>query len=433
MNAFLNALRRMFRSASRPSAPRGARLRLEALEDRMVPSTVGLADSGQAFEAFAANSGLYGFSTGGGWQQLTTATPNLIAVNNSGEIAAAFGSNGLWRFEHGWQKLTTASPSLIAIDNVGNVAAVIPGGGLYLFQDGSGWQRLTVATPNAMAMDVEGGLVGAFGSLGVWAYNAGWHELTSANASAVAIDKARDVAAAVPGGGLWVDVGSKSWEQVATATPNVVAINATGGLAGVFGSAGLWLDYRGWRQLTPASPSQIAINSSGAVAGDFGDPDLWLHTLNGWQELSNQQGGGGGHINGQSFTLTLNVDVPLSLQVSPYGGADLSGQATVQFTSDGAGAWNFGGTVTLQQDQPLKADDSQFAWDYSGVYSFQGHVSSNGTVSTFYFRSSQLAILASYCDFEISSDGSVTFGGSLSFTAGVPNGAVEGNGGFYAS
>jgi V8-like Glu-specific endopeptidase len=38
MNIFLNALRRMLRSASRPSARRGARLCLEALEERCVPS-----------------------------------------------------------------------------------------------------------------------------------------------------------------------------------------------------------------------------------------------------------------------------------------------------------------------------------------------------------------------------------------------------------
>ncbi len=38
MNAMLNALRRMFRPAPRPAAPRGARLHLEALEERCVPS-----------------------------------------------------------------------------------------------------------------------------------------------------------------------------------------------------------------------------------------------------------------------------------------------------------------------------------------------------------------------------------------------------------
>jgi hypothetical protein len=148
---------------------------------------------------------------------------------------------------------------------------------------------------------------------------------------------------------------------------------------------------------------------------------LPYNTLNGWQQLSNQQGGGGGcHINSQSFTLTLNVNVPISQNVSPFGAADLSGQITVRFTSDGSGGWNFGGAGTLQQDSPLLGDDSQFEDDYSGVYSFQGHVSS-----------SQLAILASMCDFEISSDGSVTFRGSLDFSAGVPGGSVEGHGSFY--
>jgi hypothetical protein len=105
--------------------------------------------------------------------------------------------------------------------------------------------------------------------------------------------------------------------------------------------------------------------------------------------------------------------------------ATLSGTGHVIFNPDGQGGWYFGGTIYLSQTNPVQPDGSLFDVDFSGIYSFQGHVGSDG-IASFYLASSGLTINATGS----LDTTSARFSGSLDFMTSVAGSLITGAGVF---
>jgi hypothetical protein len=112
-------------------------------------------------------------------------------------VACEFQGQGVWRFTIGvgWQQLTPADASQVVVDNYGDVACEFPGQGVFRFNDFLGgtsgsWEHLNVADASQVAIDGFGDVAAAF-SNGAWLDKVGgqWQQLTGANASLIVGDK----------------------------------------------------------------------------------------------------------------------------------------------------------------------------------------------------------------------------------------------------
>jgi hypothetical protein len=76
-----------------------------------------------------------------------------VAVDASGDVAAAFQGAGVWRYRDstGWKQLSTGAASQVGIDAAGQVAAAFLGAGPWRYRDGLGWLQLS--TTDASLLD----------------------------------------------------------------------------------------------------------------------------------------------------------------------------------------------------------------------------------------------------------------------------------------
>jgi hypothetical protein len=178
----------------------------------------------------------------GKWIQLTANDAATEAIDQKGNVAAAFGGAGVWRFQDstGWQQLTAADASALAlravVDGPSSLAAEFPGHGVWRFRDGTGWQQLTASDAATLGIDQYGDVVAAFPGWGVWSYTdsaaaaiagwgTGWNQLTAADALLVGIDAAGNVYGQFEGWGVWYDQ-VYSWQ---TLTANNASSFGAGG------------------------------------------------------------------------------------------------------------------------------------------------------------------------------------------------------------
>jgi hypothetical protein len=176
---------------------------------------------------------------GGRWIQLTANDATSEAIDQKGNVAAAFSGAGVWRFQDstGWQQLTAANASDVAmraiVDGPSSLAAAFPGHGVWRFRDGTGWQQLTASDAATVGINGNGDVVGEFAGSGVWSYsdagaggyNPGWVHLTAADAVMVGIDAAGNVYGQFPNWGVWYDRFG-SWQYV---SPSNAASFGAGG------------------------------------------------------------------------------------------------------------------------------------------------------------------------------------------------------------
>jgi hypothetical protein len=252
------------------------------------------------------------------WRQLTAANAASLDVAYSpyGEgsdwatgviaVVAEFPGQGLWRFSKpmyktgqdwslasfggGWIQLTANDATTEAVDQNGNVAAAFRGAGVWLFQEFYGpgqrgqtpWQQLTAADASGLALRaVMGGppifLAAEFPGHGVWRYQlnvwnsaaSGWQQLTASDAATVGIDQFGDVVAEFPGWGVWSFLDSAAavaagwhagWNQLTAADAALVGIDTAGNAYGQFPGWGVWYDQAySWQCLTPSNASSIDV------------------------------------------------------------------------------------------------------------------------------------------------------------------------------
>jgi hypothetical protein len=248
-----------------------------------------------------AGYGLWRHSDSGGWQQLTAADASTGAVDDHGNVVAAF-FNGVWLYEDmgGWQRLTPAIPSQIAIAGNGIVVGNFPGNGLWRYGDpraaGGGWQQLSLTDAVSVGIDDAGDTITSLPGIGTFLYQdgTGWQEMSPAVATQVSIATTGGSAVAVfQGSGVWhynfgmTDRFAAGWQQLTSALPQGVAIGPTGAVVCQF-TNGVWLyqdlDF-GWVNLSPAVASQVAMTDTADVLAEFGN-GIWEHTSSGWQLMT---------------------------------------------------------------------------------------------------------------------------------------------------
>jgi uncharacterized repeat protein (TIGR03803 family) len=202
--------------------------------------------------------GVFRYDSVDGWASLhTVVDATSVAVDNFGDVVAAFGKSGVY-FYNGvaWKRIANAPASQVGIAGAGIIVGEFPAFGVYRYENGA-WQRLTLANANSIAVDANGDVVGAFGKLGVYLYEGTtWTKIANASASLVAIDNGV-VAAEFPGYGLYRYRGPENvatidvlvpgeppppppppvgWVQLSTNNANSIGIDAAGDVVAAFGN-----------------------------------------------------------------------------------------------------------------------------------------------------------------------------------------------------
>jgi hypothetical protein len=239
-------------------------------------------------------AGVWRFTTGTGWQRLTSADATQVAVDENGDVVADFPGAGVFRFKDatGWQRLTNAFASSVAIAGKGNVAASFSGAGVYRYEDATGWQQLTPASAIQVSIDARGDVAASFSGAGVYRFEdaTGWQQLTSAVASSIAVAGNGNVAANFSGAGVYRFEDATGWQRLTSAVASSLAIDARGDVAASFSGAGVFRfeDATGWQRLNAAtSATQVAITGAGDVLVEFAGAGLYLfRDQTGWQQLN---------------------------------------------------------------------------------------------------------------------------------------------------
>jgi hypothetical protein len=250
-------------------APR-AGLRLDALEDRTVPSTV-VTD----FPGY----GLYRYDTSAQtWEQLNGHDAATLAVDSAtGDVVATFRGFGtaLWQPSIGWIMLTGADASLLSISgSAQSIVGQFGAAGVWEFHPNTGWFQLTAANSTSVAVDAAGDVVAEFPGYGVWyftATNASWSQLTAANASQVVFGDVGYVVGEFPGAGVWDWATSdNTWLQLDNLDAVVLAGTGAGGLVGLsikgYGTYAYNPDAGSWALRTAAVADLLATNGADFAA-----------------------------------------------------------------------------------------------------------------------------------------------------------------------
>jgi hypothetical protein len=252
---------------------------------------------------FGAQEGLWRYSSRyGAWNQLTTASSNLMVAagdrlvanfpgfglyqlygspwtlltpNDSVEnlvvigelLLADFGSLGLWKYDGAWHNLSDSNPDhLIQSFRVRypnethghRLVANFPGQGLYELElDGTTWTQLTPNDTVQALIEVQvtpccgpSILYADYGTLGLWKYD------------------------------------GSTWAQITSADANLLR-SYGGNLVANFPGHGLWLyDGTTWTLLTPNDTVQALIEFRDLFFADYGTLGLWKYTVNGWERIS---------------------------------------------------------------------------------------------------------------------------------------------------
>jgi hypothetical protein len=277
-----------------PSRTR-ARLQVEQLESRSVPTVVAAAYPG---------AGAFRYETHGAWKPLVISQysqlPTQVATDSHGDVAVGFGlgqdGGGLWRYRDkgGWKQLTPFAPSHLAMAGDGFIAADIPGSGIYRFEDRTGWKLLWQTEASQLGIDDKGDVVAVIPHTGTWLYRdkLGWKQLSPSDASSVSIAGNGDVAASFHGTGVWRWESKTGWLHLLTVLSKKdgqVAINSHGDIAFNFPKQGVWRyrDNQGWRILNAnrAPATSVAIGPQGEVVATFAGKGISLFD-GAWHQLN---------------------------------------------------------------------------------------------------------------------------------------------------
>ncbi len=231
-------------------------------------------------------SGVSGFEPGTGWTNLNVNRATVLASDSTtGNIAANFSGQGVWRYEAAtgqWTQLSTSTASSLAIDSNGDVVGEFVGHGIWRYTDTAGtWSRLTHANASSLAINADGTVAATITGRGVWRFEdaTGWTQLKRTDASMVAIDGNGAVIGEFVGHGVYrfTDTAGK-WIQLTHATATALAVNENGDVAAALNNRGVWRfeDASGWTQLKPDAATQVAITTSGDVAAVFSDLSVSL-------------------------------------------------------------------------------------------------------------------------------------------------------------
>jgi hypothetical protein len=375
MRRFLSLCGKSAKASSEGRSAR-ARLSLEALEDRTVPSTLAA-----EFQGY----GVWRYEESTGWRQLTAANATLVAAGSHGEVAAEFQGYGVWRYEDntGWQHLTNSDASILDMRTNGNVAAEFQGSGVWRYEDKTGWQHLTGANASLLNIDRNGDLVGEFQGSGVWRFedSTGWVQLTKANASSLDIADNANVVGEFQGSGVWRFQDGTGWSHLTAADAAYVHINEVGNVMGDFKGYGVWRyeDATGWKELNNADASLggiAAAASDSEVAGAFSS-GVWLYDTTGWHQLTS------------AVPTAMAIDRTESSSATGLVETDYAnGKAVEQETRDSAGnlikdvTWAASGTV--ETDYAGGKASEQKTWDSAGVFTKDVTWAASGTVETDY-------------------------------------------------
>lgn len=266
-------------------------------EAHTVPQTVSLTVSGTVeYDIRNVSSGVYLFTSAGGWRNINGTKAAQVALNSSGDVLAAFAGNGVYRYElaTGWIQLTTnTNVTQLSVDAEGDVLADFTGYGLWRYENGSGWLNLnTVANVGSASLDAHGDVVAVFPGNGLWRYKSGaWAELsTNSNVTMVSMNASGEVLGNFVGYGLWLYENGTGWVNLHTIS-NVggAALNDQGDVVALLTGAGIWRYESGsWQQLTTNSNgSMLSIDSQGDVLVALAGNGVWRYEdATKWQNLS---------------------------------------------------------------------------------------------------------------------------------------------------
>jgi len=243
-----------------PRSPRTpTRPRLEALEDRVVPSTTTpAADTTATLSAVTASNGPSG-------------APVLLQLDVHGNAWGVFAGQGLWEFsaaQHAWQSVNppgeSGDPTALTVGGDGGVFAVFADKGLMWRSPTNGtWYTLTPLIPTLMQADAHGNLWAVMNSpnmQGVWQ----WTEAT----------------------GAWVGENPTGESGV----PTALTVGGDAGVFAVFADKGLmWRSPTNgtWYTLTPLIPTLLQADVHGNLWAVFNSPNMqgvwqWTQATGGW-------------------------------------------------------------------------------------------------------------------------------------------------------
>jgi hypothetical protein len=252
--------------------------------------------------------GVWVYGSSGGWQQLSPAEATQVALDDYGDVLAAFG-NGVWIFYAGasdWQYLSPAIPTQIDIAGRGIAVGEFPGNGVWMYGNrGNGWDRMTPADALTLAVDDQGDFVASFPGNGTWINSeatSGWRLLTMGVATQLSFSASGNgLAASIPGSGTWwYEIkGSPyyhpGWYEITPAVATSMAVGNQNRAAFAFGN-GVWMcnciflpDGTGqtWQYLNPALPSQMGIANISDLFAEFPGSGVWENTSSGgWLQLT---------------------------------------------------------------------------------------------------------------------------------------------------
>ena len=205
-------------------------------------------------------------------QGITAVTPNL---------AADFGSQGLWMLQNGtWKQISAASPDKLAT-YAQKIVASFPGSGVYQY-DGT---TLTRISSNGSVQNMVGSdaVYVDTGVLSRW--NGTWTSLSGADPKNMAASGSLLYVDFSPWG-LWQWNGT-SWAQINNGSPVSMVASGTN-LYADYGVWGLWR-WNGttWAQLSPSAPTDMAASGQNLYVG-FGVWGVWQWNGSSWAVLSSQ-------------------------------------------------------------------------------------------------------------------------------------------------
>jgi len=239
---------------------------------------------GSELAADFGTNGLWHYDAG--WTRLATWDAGSAGLAGWSEgLAVDFETDGLWSYDGGaWQKLTGWNAGEAIEGWSGGLAADFDADGLWN-RSGSSWTRLTTWDVGSGGLSSwSGGLAVDFDADGLWSYDGStWSRLLTSDVTALA-GWSGGLALYIPGSGLW-DYYDATWSRLSTWSVEGLA-EWSGGLAVDFDSNGLWsYDGATWRRLTTWSAETLAGWASG-LAVDFGGNGLWSYDGSSWSRLT---------------------------------------------------------------------------------------------------------------------------------------------------
>jgi hypothetical protein len=246
-----------------------SRPRLEALEDRLVPSTMAgryadgtwrydttagwshisnmsptatlsVDDAGDVYGSYSNGTWLWVASTAS-WMKLSNLTAGSIQVTADGVLYGAFGSNGLWRWAptSGWMKLSdldVAEYHYVVSDSDAFFGGFDQSGaqGTWRWTPGAGWSMLTANRADILQTDTAGEFVGSFGTYiaagqrGTWRWNptSGWARLSTTAPSDLSVSSNGTIYQSFAGNVWRAAPGAASFTQIGFNQASGINLNA---------------------------------------------------------------------------------------------------------------------------------------------------------------------------------------------------------------